>query len=702
MNLIIASTFQSALSKLNNAEQKAVKLTVFDLHQNLASPSFQFHKIGNAKDANFWSLRVNRDIRLIAHKAKSSILIVYVDHHDKAYKWAEGRRIEVHPSTGVTQIVELTEVSRDARLSEVGRHGKRHLPDAPTAGGKPENLPLSDLSAEEMLSVGVPENNIGELKNATEEQFLRITDHLPEEAAEALLEYILTGQLKLASNMGPTGDSFKHLDAQRRFRVVTDDEDITKLLDYPWEKWTVYLHPTQNELIKKKFSGPARITGSAGTGKTVVALHRAAQTIESDATAKVLLTTFSSTLSRALEYKLNLILGKERPVIDTVSVLPFGKVAEDLFTLTQGRRPNIASRDIIEMLLNQAKEEFLQEDVSLRFLMSEWRFVVDAWQVDSLQSYGQVPRIGRKKRLGKRQRELLWPLFERVQSVLSDKQLQTSAMVFEKVTQHYNSRAVKPYTHIVVDEAQDLGVAELKMIRALAPAQPNSLVFVGDLGQRISQEAFSWLKLGVDVRGRSHALKVNYRTTHQIRKALDKLHPSEMHDVDGVSQLRRGTVSTFNGDAPTITIFPNDSQEVIAVAKSIRAAISDGIPAEEIGVFVRSTNELARARNAISQSGQKWIEISSRIEDRNGRVSLGLMHYSKGLEFRSVFVMACDERVMPNLEEVRYVSDEIELDELHDTERNLFYVACTRAREHLTVTGVSPGSELVSDLMSSF
>lgn len=702
MNLIIASTFQSALSNLNNAEQKAVKLTVFDLHQNLASPSLKFHKIGNAKDANFWSLRVSRDIRLIVHKAKSSILIVYVDHHDKAYKWAESRRIEVHPNTGVTQIVELTEVSREAPLSAVGGNGKSNPQDAPVVGCESENLPLMGLSAREMLSVGVPENKIGELKNANEEQFLRITDHLPEEASEALMEYILTGHLKLSPNVEPTGDSFKHMDTQRRFRVVTDDEDITKVLDYPWEKWTVYLHPTQNELIKKKFSGPARITGSAGTGKTVVALHRTAQIIESDATAKVLLTTFSSTLSRALEYKLNLILRNEWPAFDAVSVLPFGKVAEDLFTLTQGRRPNVASRDILESLLNQAKREFLQKDFSLRFLLSEWRFVVDAWQVDSLQSYGQVPRIGRKKRLGKRQRELLWPVFKRVQNILSDKQLQTSAMVFETVTNHYSSRAVKPYTHIVVDEAQDLGVAELKMIRAIAPDQPNSLIFVGDLGQRISQEAFSWRKLGVDVRGRSHELKVNYRTTHQIRKVLDKLHPSELHDVDGVPQLRRGTVSTFNGDAPTITIFPNDSEEVTAVAKSIRTAISDGISPEEIGVFVRSTNELARARNAISQSGQKWIELSSRIEERNGRVSLGLMQYSKGLEFRSVYVMACDERVIPNLEEIRYVSDESELDELHDTERNLFYVACTRAREHLTVTGVSPGSELISDLMSSY
>lgn len=703
MNLIIANTFQSALSNLSNAEQKAVKLTVFDLHQNLSRPSLRFHKISNTKDTNFWSIRVNRDIRLIVHKSRLSILIVYVDHHDKAYKWAESRRVDVHPSTGVAQIVKMREVSTETQFSQ----GSTDITISPSEGeitsDIDEDLPLSNLSSQQILDVGVPEIWVDQIRNATEDEFLQIADHLPEEASEALLEYVATGELKIThQETVSTFGSFEHPDAKRRFRLVHDDEDLERMLDYPWEKWTIYLHPTQQELVKRDYSGPARITGSAGTGKTVVALHRTAHILQSDVTAQVLLTTFSSTLANALEYKLKLILGNDWVKRDRVSVLPFQKVAEELFTLIEGRRPVIANRKQVEESLTQAKEESNLQDFSLRFLMSEWRFVVDAWQVDCIESYAKVPRIGRKKRLGNKQREILWPVFKRAKSILLDKQIITSAMAFGKVANYYANLESKPYTHIIVDEAQDLGVAELKMIRAIAPVTPSALLFLSDLGQRIFQETFSWRKLGVEILGRSHSLRVNYRTSHQIRETVDKLHSYETQDLDGVSQIRKGTVSTFSGQEPTILIFVNKDQEIEAVANFISSAISRGIPPDEIGIFVRSVNELERARKAVSMSDQYWIELSSRIVERNGRVSIGLMEYSKGLEFRKVFVMACDENVIPNLEELAYVSDESGLDELHDTERNLFYVACTRARNELTVTGISPGSELIVDLKSNY
>jgi superfamily I DNA/RNA helicase len=193
-------------------------------------------------------------------------------------------------------------------------------------------------------------------------------------------------------------------------------------------------------------------------------------------------------------------------------------------------------------------------------------------------------------------------------------------------------------------------------------------------------------------------LKVNYRTSHQIRQSADRLLPAVVRDVDGIEEDRRGTVSIFNGPDPEIVLHPDEDDEIRAIGMVIHEAVDDGMPPEEIGVFVRSEDELPRARNAVKEAAQTPLELSDRVEDRTGRIAIGTMHLAKGLEFRQVIVMACDEEILPDQDRIDTVADEVELDEVYDTERHLFYVACTRAREKLTVSGVSPASEFFADL----
>ena len=251
---------------------------------------------------------------------------------------------------------------------------------------------------------------------------------------------------------------------------------------------------------------------------------------------------------------------------------------------------------------------------------------------------------------------------------------------------------------VVVDEAQDLGVPELRMLAAISPRTPDALFVAGDLGQRIFREPFSWLALGVDVRGRSRTLKVNYRTSHQIRHAVDGLLPKSLRDVDGEELDRAGTVSLFNGPNPVVRLAENPDEEAERVRQWLQSLLNNGLPREEIGIFVRSGCEIARARSVANAIGGGILELSERVEDRSGRVSVGTMHLAKGLEFRAVVVMACDDGVLPLQSRIEAVADEAELDEVFDTERHLLYVACTRARERLLVTGVSPGSEYIQDL----
>ena len=698
MNFLLADTFQTALAKLTNDEQKAVKLTVFDLQQDPSNPGLKFHRIDKSKDANFWSLRVNRDIRLIVHKTKSSFLVAYVDHHDDAYKWAERRRIDAHPRTGAAQIVEVRE-----RVEEITipKYVEAETPEVPMAAEAPARFypPLFlKLTNDELLSVGVPEDWLEDVRNASEDNFLDLADYIPSEAAEALLDYTATGQLVVPGEAGVGTDPFAHPDARRRFRVMENVEELEQALNYPWDKWAIYLHPAQRELVDGNFSGPTRVAGSAGTGKTVVALHRAAHILGSNKEVKLLLTTFSSPLSNALEHKLKLLLHDDSNLDHRASIRPFEGVAKELFTLINGHDPKMARQEHVVPAIAQAAKEKELEGFTDRFLMSEWRYVVDAWQIDGLDAYARVPRLGRKNRLGSRQRERLWPIFERAREILAGQHRYTPASVFGNVAAYYKDRPDKPFSHIIVDEAQDLGVPELKMLSAIAPKETEALFFAGDLGQRIFQEPFSWLGLGIDVRGRSHTLKVNYRTSHQIRQSADKLLPAVVRDVDGIEEDRRGTISIFNGPVPEVQIHNNLEDEIRSIGLVIHEAIDDGMPAEEIGVFVRSVDELSRARKAVNEAGQTPLELSDRVEDRTGRIAIGTMHLAKGLEFRKVIVMACDENILPDQDRIDTVADEVELDEVYDTERQLFYVACTRARESLTVSGVAPASEFFADM----
>ena len=239
---------------------------------------------------------------------------------------------------------------------------------------------------------------------------------------------------------------------------------------------------------------------------------------------------------------------------------------------------------------------------------------------------------------------------------------------------------------------------ELRMLAAIADRNTDALFFAGDLGQRIFKEPFSWKALGVDIRGRSHALKVNYRTSHQIRQTVDRLLPPLVRDADGNDEDRQGTVSAFNGPDPLVRVFDARDGEIKGLALWVRESIEDGIESEEIGIFVRSIDELSRARAVVRQASQTPVELSERVEDRNGRISIGTMHLAKGLEFKAVAVMACDDDVLPLQQRIETVADETELDEVYETERHLFYVACTRARDRLLVSGVEPASEFFADL----
>lgn len=697
MEFRIADTFTDSLGRLTGDEQKAVKTTAFDLQVNPANPGLSFHKLEKAKDKNFWSVRVGSDIRLIVHKSDASLLLCYVDHHDKAYDWAERRKLETHPKTGAAQLVEIRETVQEI-IVPVYLQAELVLAPQPARVLKPL---FADRTDDELLGYGVPAEWLADVKQANEDTLLALADHLPAEAAEALLELATGGKPRIPVQPIAPVSPFDHPDAQRRFRTMSNVDELQRALDYPWEKWTVFLHPEQRQWVERDYTGPARVSGSAGTGKTIVALHRAAHLARTHEDARVLLTTFSDTLASALHTKLTRLLGNEPRLAERIDVYSLESIALRLYKAhvkSPGGAATIASREIIRELIDQTARATSGHKFGLHFLLTEWEQVVDAWQLASWEGYRDVARLGRKTRLPEAQRAVLWSIFERVRAALAERKLQTAAGLFTTLAAEISDRKKLVFDFVVVDEAQDVSIAHLRFLAALGAGRPNALFFAGDLGQRIFQQPFSWKALGVDVRGRSRTLRINYRTSHQIRAQADRLLGPAVTDIDGVTENRSDTVSVFNGPPPEIRVLSNEAEEIAFVAGWVKGRMQGGVLPHELGVFVRSPAQLDRAQAAVKAAGIPFRILDEHVETVSSFVSISTMHLAKGLEFRAVVVMACDDEVIPLQERIETVGDDADLQEVYDTERQLLYVACTRARDHLLVTGISPASEFLDDL----
>ena len=693
MEFRIANTFTDSLAKLSGEDQKATKTAVFDLQMNPANPGLKLHKLDRAKDKRFWSVRAGSDIRLIVHRSDQSLLLCYAGHHDNAYDWANRRKIERHPKTGAAQIVEVRETVREI---EIPKYVKTPA-EAKPVEAQPLPLLFKDRSRDELLAYGVPEEWLDDVLKADEESLLRLADHLPDEAAEALLELATGATPELPSVASDDADPFEHPDAQRRFRVMSNMDELQAALDYPWEKWITFLHPEQRDMVTRDFNGPARVAGSAGTGKTIVALHRAVHLATANPESNVLLTTFSIALAKALRHKLNRLVGEQASLSDRITVRSIDEVGIEAYEADLGT-PSIPTPAMLRTLLKSASNQAPEHKFSLHFLETEWNDVVDAWQLDSWEAYRDVPRLGRKTRLGEKQRAILWAIFEQVRHELEERGLITMPGVFQAITKQIKSGSTGPAEFVLVDEAQDISVPQLRFLAATVGETPNGLFFAGDLGQRIFQTPFSWKTLGVDIRGRSKTLRINYRTSHQIRRQADRLLPPELSDVDGNEESRAGIISVFNGDDPAIERCDTKADEKQTIEAWLNARKKEGVEPHEMGVFVRSDDQMSRAIGAITAAGFECQHLDADNYTVSGKISAATMHLAKGLEFKAVVVAACDDEVIPLQERIEAIADEADLAHVYETERHLLYVACTRARDHLLITCVDPGSEFLDDM----
>jgi superfamily I DNA/RNA helicase len=335
-------------------------------------------------------------------------------------------------------------------------------------------------------------------------------------------------------------------------------------------------------------------------------------------------------------------------------------------------------------MLERAAKAHAVREFDGAFLWAEWDGVVDYWGIGSEEAYRHASREGRGTALSPQARSKLWPVFADVRAEMARQRVHTWSSLAYALASHLDSRGERPFTHVVADEAQDFGPCQLRLIRALASEARNDLTFAGDLGQQIYRRPFSWISMGIDIRGRSSRLRISYRTTDQIRTLADGVAAAA---GDKNAEEARDALSVRAGPAPRLVEASSGAEEAAVIGRWMAACIRDGVRPEQIAIFARTTKTLERvAAKAAKIAGVPFVELKDADGPTAGAVSLGTMHRAKGLEYRAVAVIGCSAGMVPLAKALEEAPDEAERDLVMKQERHLLYVALTRARDYLLVT----------------
>lgn len=685
----LAQDFLSNLPKLPSAVQGKVLKWALRFQSDPMSPGINYEPIRAARDKNLKSVRIDQDWRGIVFKPPSGdvYVLMYVDHHDDAYKWAEGRRIAVNPVTGALQVFAVESVVEP--VLEQARHGTAEPEQAPKPKStrKQEAPPLyKSLSDQDLLSLGTPADLLEQVRSIRSEQELdALQAYLPVEAYEGLflvaagdsVSQVLAARETRVDQPVNTEDfaaAIETAESQSRFVVVGDEETMAAMLNAPLAQWRVFLHPTQRKLAQGDRSGPMRVLGGAGTGKTVLAMHRAKWLAEHRASTekKVFFTTFTRNLAGDIEENLKTLCSPT--VMGRIEV-------KNLDAWVHGflRRHKYEHRIIYDRRQGDAADAWQRalalQDAKLglppEFYEEELEKIVLAQGISTREDYRLARRTGRGTVLTRAKRDAIWSVFEEYRAQLAKRKL-------KEVDDAYRDAAIlmqeKPqsYSSIVVDETQDLGPQALRMLRAMIPSAPNDLFLVGDGHQRIyNRHRASMSGCGIDIRGRARKLYLNYRTTEEIRRqAIASLEGVEVDDLDDGSDEVKRYKSLSHGPAPKMMDFPHMEEALAGLRPVLRQSIAEN---RTVCVIVPKKHEAKVVHDFCKTANLSTIMLGPDERDKSDSkdIRIATMHRAKGLEFDEVVLF---------LPKTWGQSPSGE-----DDAKKLTYVAVTRAKRLVTM-----------------
>jgi len=647
--------------------RKEVEAQLFEL---LADPAKADAKLEYKKHEGFYVFDLQSARRAILVEAGTSLVVVYVGKHDEAYEWIRGRRVEVHPETQEIQVVRVIESEKEVVVEKV------------------VEAPLRAFTADYLHSLGVPREYVEPMRNASEDGLLDLLEGVPPPVQERILA-ILEGKPVAPPPKVRVADPLRHPNNRYRFLLVETKEELEQALFGDWDDWMVFLHPAQRLAVDQNYRGPAKVTGAAGTGKTVVAIHRAVRLARENTDSSVLLTTFNRTLAHLIEGGAR----KLAPGLDNLTIGNLDRLAVGWFQELYGKKPRMASKNDVEAALEQASRELgLPEWASSGFVAAEWARVVDAWGVKGVEEYLKVDRSGRGTPLNASRRKEIWPLFARAQELLASKNRLTWGRLARLLLDRVED--LRRFEHVVVDEVQDLRPVQLQLLREIVPEGENDLFLAGDAAQRIYQTRVPWRHLGIETVGRSQRLWINYRTTRQIAEFASRVLPEEVQEAEGESVSPRA-ISLLDGERPLVQTFTSVSDEVKALASWLRHLTEEGFAPEQIAVVARTNKILQqRAKAAVKRAGLVFLEMKDGAEGAG--VRLATMHRVKGMEFRAVAVVAVEDGVVPNAFALKQQETEADRNAALALERQLLFVALSRPREKLWISGSGKRSPLLA------
>ena len=704
MNVSLACTteFLSAQAKLPKHVQRKVRRFLDGYRANPTSSGYNFEQIVGSTSENLRSVRIDRTYRAIVYQVKkgNNLICLWVDHHDNAYQWAQTHKCAVHPDTAAIQIYPI-ETSTEVLVKE--GHPTR-------AGGL-----FGQWRDRELRRLSVPEELIPLVRKLESEADLdRHDDVLPTDAYIALSDLAqgkpyedLVRDLQ-ASKPGIGGDDFdealKESKNRQDFIVIDDDESLKAMLDAPLGEWRIYLHPMQRRLVEMKARGPIRVMGGAGTGKTVVAMHRAKRLVSEVFTQpndRVLFLMFSTNLAADIRMNLKRMCAPQdfaRIEVNNIDAW----VAQELARIGERQRI-VYDPEIIRNIWKEAVDSQDEElPFSRTFIKEEFRDVILANGIESEDEYLAVARRGREKAVQQSDRRKLWQAFEAYRDLLTARGLWEKDDAMRELRRYMTPEASR-YRSVIVDEAQDLSAECMRLIRALVPPGDNDLLIVGDAHQRIFGHPIVLSHCGIHIRGRSRRLKINYRTPEEVRAcAVGVLEGVSFHELDGSLASVEGYRSLIRGAKPVIRGFESITAECDFVEQYIKE-LEVGDDLHQICI-VAPTNDMAKNYSGVMEyKGIKVFPIRTNREDNlsSPGVRIGTMHRVKGLEFDHMIAVGVNDGTLPNSRLLRGASNAAAKEEIMRKARSLMYVVCSRSRKTLCLTSHGNPSPLLATLAES-
>ena len=690
IKVAISDDFLRAFAAIPRDRQQAVIKFLAQFRQNPASPSINYEKIQSAADPNMRSVRIDQSYRGIVLRPDFGDVycLLWVDKHDDAYDWARRHKVAIHPEVGNIQVFESSHELKATRI----------VP-APAATAL-----FANLKDRELLRLGVPEEAISHVRAVTtEDEVDRLQARLPDDAFEALFFYAAGESYedivreREAPEAVDTADFVSALErdtTKRHFVVVTDDSDLESLLAAPLAMWRVFLHPSQRKLVERDWNGPVRVLGGAGTGKTVAAMHRAAWLARKlkDVPGKpVLFTTFTRTLADDIKSQIAMITSPaERERIEVVNIdqwalgllRRFGYRQELLFD--EKKR-----REFWTRALTRKPDGFDYPD---SFYRAEFERVVLPQGCETADDYVKASRVGRGVQLSRPQRIAMWPVFAEYRAQLRTANYREMEEAYRDALALLKNEGASLGIHsIVVDEAQDLSAAALALLRAAVPTGMNDLFIVGDAHQRIYRHKVTLSKVGIDIKGRGRRLKINYRTTDEIRRwATARLANCSIDDLDGQPDTLMGYRSLTHGPNPEEITSNSRENEREVIGMTLKRLVAEGIPESNICIVVRTNAEATEYADWLRAEGKAVLKLDKSTPDNQDSpgIRVATMHRVKGLEFDAV--------IIGGYRDPEYYANELAEDNdagvLVDTltnERCLLHVAATRAKKYLLVSKIA-------------